>query len=409
MNNYLIEVENLSKSYSTNWHKDQSDIVNALSNANFKVLRGDCVGVIGKNGSGKSTLLGLLSGIIKPSTGQIKLTGKVSSILDVGSGFHPELTGRENVLLMGKMLGLNNSEISSLTSEIIKFSEIEGFIDLPIKKYSSGMYLRLAMAVALHTKNEILIIDEVISVGDVEFKLKIMDKLSKMRQDGLTMVLASHNMNEILQMCNKCLLIENGKIIYLGKTFDCIQKYLETINHQGKEIDKESVNNFTWNWHDKDFAPGNEIIKIRNLSLIPLHRNIFNCLFIEDSIVITVEFWKFVSDIDIQLLFLIYDAIGNPIFYLTSLYDDHIKSSISNLYKRETGLFKMSCIIPSNFLNHGKYFLELRFGKGATDEIYIHPNKFLFQVNENPNLNYFSIRDFSIPVRPQFKWSYEKI
>ena len=198
----------------------------ALSDLNFEIKKGDIVGIIGKNGAGKSTLLKILSQITKPTSGRIEINGRVASLLEVGTGFHPELTGRENIFLNGTILGMTRKEVSSKFDEIVEFSGVEKFIDTPVKHYSSGMYVRLAFAVAAHLEPEILIIDEVLAVGDAEFQKKCLGKMKDVAGEGRTVIFVSHDMNAISSLCRSCMVLKNGKIDFSGKTIEVINYYL---------------------------------------------------------------------------------------------------------------------------------------------------------------------------------------
>jgi len=241
MANKSIIVENISKKYllGKNTSKTLRDsIANlfnsaqeveefwALKNISFELGRGDVLGIIGKNGAGKSTLLKILSKITKPTSGRIEFLGKVSSLLEVGTGFHPELSGRENIFLNGSILGMSSSEIKKNLDEIISFSGVEKFIDTPVKKYSSGMYVRLAFSVAAHLRSDILLIDEVLAVGDNEFRKKCMTKMDDIHKSGKTIIFVSHNMNAIRNICDRVLLLDNGKLGALGATDEIINRYL---------------------------------------------------------------------------------------------------------------------------------------------------------------------------------------
>ncbi len=203
----------------------------ALSDVSFDINRGDVVGIIGKNGAGKSTLLKVLSRITEPTTGKIWITGRVGSLLEVGTGFHPELSGRENIFLNGSILGMRRSEIQSKFDEIVAFSGIEKFIDTPVKRYSSGMYVRLAFAVAAHLEPEILIVDEVLAVGDAEFQKKCLGKMGEVAGKGRTVILVSHNMAAIQNLCTKVIFLKAGKIVASGKTTEIVNQYLEQSFH----------------------------------------------------------------------------------------------------------------------------------------------------------------------------------
>lgn len=184
----------------------------ALKDLNFEIHQGDRVGIIGRNGAGKSTLLKILSRITEPTTGQVQIRGRVASLLEVGTGFHPELTGRENIYLNGAILGMKKAEIKKKFDEIVAFAEVEKFLDTPVKRYSSGMYVRLAFAVAAHLETEVLIVDEVLAVGDVAFQKKCMGKMEDVGKDGRTVLFVSHNMNAIEQLCNKGMVLDKGSI-----------------------------------------------------------------------------------------------------------------------------------------------------------------------------------------------------
>ena len=195
--------------------KGESDVVWSLKDINFEIEQGDAVGIIGRNGAGKSTLLKLLSRVTAPTTGNIKVKGRIASLLEVGTGFHPELTGRENIYLNGAILGMRKSEITKKFDEIVDFSGVERYIDTPVKRYSSGMYVRLAFAVAAHLESEILIVDEVLAVGDAEFQKKCLGKMSDISKgEGRTVLFVSHNLDAVEQLCNKAMILDRGNIGY---------------------------------------------------------------------------------------------------------------------------------------------------------------------------------------------------
>ncbi|RTL49098.1 MAG: ABC transporter ATP-binding protein [Sphingobacteriales bacterium] len=207
--------------------KGSSDYVWALQHINFTVQPGEVLGIIGRNGAGKSTLLKLLSKTTAPTTGRIKVRGRIASLLEVGTGFHPELTGRENIYLNGAILGMTRKEISRKFDEIVDFAGVERYIDTPVKRYSSGMYVRLAFAVAAHLEPEILIVDEVLAVGDAEFQKKCLGKMKDVSvNDGRTVLFVSHNMGAVLTLCDSGIMIENGNIFYQGEIRNCVSEYV---------------------------------------------------------------------------------------------------------------------------------------------------------------------------------------
>ena len=249
----IIRVENLSKQYTIGGAREpystfRESLVNAakvplkalkranagdsknrfwaLKDINFEIEPGEVVGIIGRNGAGKSTLLKILSRITEPTNGRIELYGRVGSLLEVGTGFHPELTGRENIYLNGAILGMRREEIAKKFDEIVDFAEIEGFLDTPVKRYSSGMYVRLAFAVAAHLEPEILVIDEVLAVGDAEFQKKCLGKMDEVSKVGKTVLFVSHQMGMLAQLCDSCILLEKGSLKMRGKTEQVINAYL---------------------------------------------------------------------------------------------------------------------------------------------------------------------------------------
>ena len=216
---------------------DTTEEVWALKDVSFEIERGEAVGIIGRNGAGKSTLLKILSRITEPSTGRVTIRGRVASLLEVGTGFHPELTGRENIYLNGAILGMTRAEVRRKFDEIVAFAEVEKYLDTPVKRYSSGMYVRLAFAVAAHLEPEILVVDEVLAVGDAEFQKKCLGKMSDVaKHGGRTVLFVSHNMAAIQNLCRCSILLDNGNLVIVGETHQVISKYLETPKTQIQDL-----------------------------------------------------------------------------------------------------------------------------------------------------------------------------
>jgi lipopolysaccharide transport system ATP-binding protein len=225
--------------------KSSSDYVWALQDVSFDIKQGDTLGIIGRNGAGKSTLLKLLSRVTTPSAGQIKMKGRVASLLEVGTGFHPELTGRENIYLNGAILGMTKAEISRKFDEIVSFAGIELYVDTPVKRYSSGMYVRLAFAVAAHLEPEILIVDEVLAVGDAEFQKKCLGKMEDIANEDRTIIFVSHNLYSVAELCKKGLVLANGKSIFHGDVHKAIELYQKS-NGVTSEIYHKKTTNLVW-------------------------------------------------------------------------------------------------------------------------------------------------------------------
>src|SRR5687767_9631332 len=207
----------------------------ALDDVSFEVKQGEVVGIIGRNGAGKSTLLRILSRITKPTKGHAKIFGRVGSLLEVGTGFHPELTGRENIYLNGAILGMRKAEIERKFDEIVAFAEVEKFIDTPVKRYSSGMYVRLAFGVAAHLETEVLLVDEVLAVGDAQFQKKCLDKMREIGTQGRTILFVSHNMSAVRSICEQALIVEKGAVVAQGEINQTVDQYLSRINESPAE------------------------------------------------------------------------------------------------------------------------------------------------------------------------------
>lgn len=267
--------------------KGSSDYVWSLRDINFEIEQGDAVGIIGRNGAGKSTLLKILSKVTKPTTGKLYTNGRIASLLEVGTGFHPEMTGRENIFLNGAILGMTKKEIKRKFDEIVDFSGVERYIDTPVKRYSSGMYVRLAFAVAAHLESEILIVDEVLAVGDAEFQKKCLGKMGDVTKgEGRTILFVSHNMAAIGSLCNKGILLENGRLKESGLVSNVLDAYMNTENNNSTsivfdektkrsgngEIQFESVEVLNSEYQNiNEFSIGDDVIvrlKIRNRSLL---------------------------------------------------------------------------------------------------------------------------------------------
>src|SRR3954471_20741431 len=227
----------------------------ALRDVSFEVRRGEILGIVGRNGAGKSTLLKILSRITRPSTGQVEIYGRVGSLLEVGTGFHPDLTGRENIFLNGAILGMRKAEIESKFDEIVAFSELEKFVETPVKFFSSGMYVRLAFSVAAHLEPEILIMDEVLAVGDAAFQQKCLDKMRDIRRRGHTIFFVSHDLSAVTRLCKRVVLLEGGRVTAEGQPQEVVNRYLHSSWKAGAERA----------WDEGLDAPGNNVVRLRRV------------------------------------------------------------------------------------------------------------------------------------------------
>ena len=289
--------------------KGASDYVWALKDINFEVEHGEVLGIIGRNGAGKSTLLKILSRTTSPTTGSVKIKGRVASLLEVGTGFHPELSGRENIFLNGTILGMTKREIERKFDEIVDFAGVERYIDTPVKRYSSGMYVRLAFAVAAHLEPEILIVDEVLAVGDAEFQKKCLGKMKDVSvKEGRTVLFVSHNMAAVKSLCTKSLYIENGNIIFHGATEEGVSNYLTTARNQNNESLR--------NRRDRE---GNGKFKFTDIVIKNTKGDQTNTLFCNENISIQLCFLSEVEDIKKIILTIGFkDRNGELIAFFTS-------------------------------------------------------------------------------------------
>jgi lipopolysaccharide transport system ATP-binding protein len=272
----------------------------ALKDVSFEIKQGDRVGIIGRNGAGKSTLLKILSRITEPTSGKISIKGRVASLLEVGTGFHPELTGRENIFLNGAILGMDRFEIKRKFDEIVAFAEVEKFLDTPVKRYSSGMYVRLAFAVAAHLEPEILIVDEVLAVGDAQFQKKCLGKMEDVAdREGRTVLFVSHNLASLAKLCPRAILLVKGEKWLDDSSNEVIEEYINT----GKEASGEVV------WQNWQEAPGNGRIRLHAVRVVA-DGEVTADVAINQVFQVEVEFWNFKPDLEISTSIHLLDKTG---------------------------------------------------------------------------------------------------
>jgi lipopolysaccharide transport system ATP-binding protein len=418
MSDVVIQVENLSKKYIIGHQKqeryssfrdviangarsiwqglssdrkvtldDRSEEFWALKDVSFEIKQGDRVGIIGRNGAGKSTLLKILSRITEPTSGKISIKGRVASLLEVGTGFHPELTGRENIYLNGAILGMDRSEIKKKFDEIVAFAEVEKFLDTPVKRYSSGMYVRLAFAVAAHLEPEILIVDEVLAVGDAQFQKKCLGKLEDVGKEGRTVLFVSHNIGAILSLTQKCLFLEKGYLVFNGSSEESTERYLTTGYSSGR----------LW----------------RN----PIRRNtpirIIECMILDENGAIDGEL-DVRRDFIVETIYEVCNAVqganislnvhGSDGSHIMSLEDCDQDNGL--LEYRQQGIYKTQVRIPGLWLNNGRYIL--RVGTGITGvELYENVEALIFNLVETGDVNTRGHRKgYLLPMLP---WQTTKI
>jgi lipopolysaccharide transport system ATP-binding protein len=343
---------NLKKSLESPDPESRKDIW-ALRNINFDVFHGEVLGLIGKNGAGKSTLLKIISRITLPTTGRISGNGRIASLLEVGTGFHGELTGRENIYLNGNIMGMKKKEIDRKFDEIIEFSGVSRFLDTPVKRYSSGMYVRLAFAVAAHLDPEILVIDEVLAVGDAEFQQKCLAKIKSIsREEGKTILFVSHNIQTIRNVCDKALVLEKGRMVGFGETEPVLSTYLKQSRDQFLGTD----------YSKQDILPGNDQIRISRVELTPNYLNQYQVIDIRTELTVHFEFkYQAEKSGDLMVILQVFSNAGELIFEIAS-----------SKYVFKNGNIKGESVIPGNFLNDGLYYISLAFvGNSSTRLFYL--------------------------------------
>ena len=417
MSEVVIEVENLSKLYKLGsissgslrqdihhwWNrkilkkthslfddhvetKDASQrFIWALKDVSFKVRQGETWGIIGKNGSGKSTLLKIISRIVQPTRGAVRGKGKVSSILEVGTGFHHELTGRENIYISGYILGMNKEEVRRKFDEIVAFSGIEKFIDTPVKRYSSGMYVRLAFSVAAHLEPDILIVDEVLAVGDAEFQKKCMGKMRTVSgTDGRTILFVSHNMQAINNLCSQALWLNGGHIEQTGKPQDVIGSYIGSI--------QSNTNKYEWN--DISTAPGNEIIRMKSIKIAPTHASSSAYITVRTPVQLECEFWCLQDHFNININVRLHTVNGECVFDLGSPTINAAKA-----------VLVLNSVIPGDLLNNATYFVSLAVIKNNSVPLFEFSESISFDVEDvREGMHYFGT--WPGIIRPQIDSSF---
>jgi homopolymeric O-antigen transport system ATP-binding protein len=334
----------------------------ALRDVSFEIQTGEIVGIIGRNGAGKSTLLKILSRITHPTIGRVQLFGRVASLLEVGTGFHPELTGRENIFLNGSILGMSKTEIESKFDEIIAFAEIEKFIDTPVKRYSSGMYVRLAFAVAAHLEPEILVIDEVLAVGDMSFQKKCLGKMKEVATQGRTVLFVSHNMGAVARLCQSGMLLSEGRLIFKGDITETINRYAQTSTSSDAEI---------------SFPPNTEkILQMSSAKLLDQTGKPSTELDRNESFTVTIDYEVRAKTEGAHLGIMLDRIDGTPICY-TSDIDSAPEGSID----RKPGSYRATVTFPGGLLNAGVYQIRLGLARYG-GEIYDYCEPFVFHLED---------------------------
>lgn len=321
--------------------EESPDVIWPLKNISFNIHQGEVVGVIGRNGAGKSTLLKVLSKITPPTTGEVRLRGRVSSLLEVGTGFHNELSGRENVYLNGTILGMRKREVDRKFDQIVEFSGVEKFLDTPVKRYSSGMRVRLAFAVSAHLEPEILIIDEVLAVGDAEFQRKCLDKMQDVGQEGRTVLFVSHNMNAITRLCGRVILLEGGRISMDGPAHDVVSQYMSS--GAGLSPEKE--------WPNLDTAPGDQVVRVVGIRVKSEGGQVRRWMDISKPVAVEMEYEVLEEGHELLTYYRIYNEEGVMICTTVD------QNSGWHNRPRQPGRYVSRAWIPGGLLNEGLIYI----------------------------------------------------
>ena len=364
--------------------EDAETLIWALKDVSFEIKRGEVVGVIGRNGAGKSTLLKLLSRITEPTTGRAEIHGRVGSLLEVGTGFHPELTGRENILLNGAILGMLKREIERKFDDIVAFAEVDKFIDTPVKHYSSGMHMRLAFAVAAHLEPEILLVDEVLAVGDAAFQKKCMGKMGEVSKQGRTVVFVSHNMTAMQSLCQRAIWLLDGQVSADGNSHTVVRGYLQAISQTATDRV----------WKRPESAPGDDRVRLhRARVLVPDPREIT----VETPFKLEFTFWNFTAGASLNLSVVLFNTEGACVF-----------NTVSPAMPTPAGLIRATCQVPSPLLNDGSYRVRILIVRDTSVILFDDSEVLLFEVHDVPrNMNWYG--KWVGVVRPALEWEMETV
>ncbi len=369
-----------------------NEIIWALKDVSFEAKHGEVVGIIGRNGAGKSTLLKILSRITEPTEGYAEIHGRVGSLLEVGTGFHPELTGRENIYLNGAILGMKRGEIERKFDEIVAFAEVEKFVDTPVKHYSSGMYLRLAFAVAAHLEPEILLVDEVLEVGDAAFQKKCMGKMGDVARAGRAVLFVSHNMTAVRNLCDRVVWLHQGRVFEEGQADCVVSSYLQT-----------SFSTLTEQfWADVVTAPGNDKVRLHRVCVRPTDALPSDPITIRTPFVMEFEYWNLRPNTHLDVSFHLYNEHGVPVFNSGTIHE-----TVRKERPFPAGLFRSVCHIPPDLLNDGAHRVQLRIVENEAVVISRFDDILSFNVYDTQEMRGRWYGKWPGAVRPILKWDTE--
>lgn len=368
----------------------------ALDGVNFEVLPGEVIGVIGRNGAGKSTLLKILTRITEPTRGRVELYGRVGSLLEVGTGFHPELTGRENIYLNGAILGMSRDEIARRFDEIVSFAETERFLDTPVKRYSSGMYMRLAFAVAAHMESEILLVDEVLAVGDHEFQKKCVGKMRNVSEGGRTVLFVSHNMGVVSNLCSRVIWLDRGRVRAQGATKGVVADYASSGISAGGEVA----------WGEDEDAPGADGVRLQAVRVLG-NRGVTPDVLINEPVTVEIEYANTKEDNLVVWGIELKDKVNAYVFATSNR--PAANAVVDEWYgkPRPVGIYKTRCEIPPNLLNSDFYSIDLRMVNHRNELQFCVENVVALVVHETGEMTAEYSGAWPGAVRPRLAWTTE--
>jgi len=368
----------------------------ALRHVDFSLEHGQVLGVIGKNGAGKSTLLKILSRVVEPTEGIAEIHGRVGALLEVGTGFHPELTGRENIFLNGAILGMKKTEIENKFDEIVAFSEIEKFIDTPVKGYSSGMYMRLAFAVSAHLEPEILVVDEVLAVGDAEFQRKCLGKMSDVASEGRTVIFVSHNMSAIQRLTQECIILDKGTMVLRARTPEAVDYYLTN------DFSASGERSYSTDEIPAAAYPFRPIaVRVKNPA-----GNVTDHLLSVDPVTIEVEYQLEADITGLRIGIYLMTSRGEYIF---TSFDTDDPEAFQARSSRKSGRYISRCTIPADTFNEGRFVIGINASSYMVKRFFGDERAMNFSINTTgaPGMHWVEIRHG--PIRPRLDWRIEEI
>ena len=377
-----------------------SEYIWALKDVSFEVKQGEVVGFIGRNGAGKTTLLKILCRITEPTEGYAEIHGRAGALLEVGTGFHPELTGRENIYLNGAVLGMKKKEIDRKFDEIVEFAEVKKFIDTPLKRYSTGMQVRLAFSVAAHLEPEVLLVDEVLAVGDYEFQKKCLGRMHDVARGGRTVLFVSHNMASIINLCPRAILLDSGKVVMDGGSSDVVQHYIAT----ARGVSGEVV------WPDPAQAPGNDVVRLHAVRIFQGGIDGPTAdVDISKEVVIQISYWNLQEGALLYRAIHLKDQMDTWVFSSSNLKSISLTEDPWAGRPQPTGLFQSTCRIPGNFLNEGLYSVTAIVGKGVSDTQVLEDRAVSFHVYDTGEMRKEFHGGWGGVLRPRLAWNTEYI